>query len=95
MPSLRRRVEDLRRLAQTPWSQALDVEALLARRSRLREAGAGTPGATTTANVGGFAVPLGGRIVRSASGAGDIQGAVLLRPPGYIPAGPRRRKRRR
>lgn len=98
--SLRRIVEELRLLVYNHGEKYLDVAALLAHRQKLREAGAGTAGATTTANVGAFMVPLGGRVVRDASGAGDIQGGKLLRPPAYTPplqaSGKlRRRKRRR
>lgn len=76
---LRRFVESLRLLVATPGEQYLDVRALLAHQRRVRED-------TTTANVGAFAVPLGGRIVRDPkTGAGDVQGAKLLRPPGYVP----------
>lgn len=58
----------LRELCPTNREGTLDVEALEARKHRLREM-------TTTANVGGFAVPLGAKIVRDPkTGAGDIQG---------------------
>ena len=79
--SLRRHIEELRLLVSTPGERYLDVKALLAHRRKIRE-----DGVTTSANVGAFAVPLGGRIVRDPkTGAGDIQGAKLLRPPAYTP----------
>lgn len=57
-----------------PQEGEVGVEAALeARIGRLREM-------TTTANVGGFMVPLGGKIVRDPkTGAGDIQGDYPLR----------------
>ncbi len=70
--AIRPLVHALRELCPTDQGGTLDVEALEARKQRLREM-------TTTANVGGFAVPLGAKIVRGADGAGDIQGNLKIR----------------
>jgi hypothetical protein len=77
-------VQALRELCPSEQGGELDVEALEARKQRLREM-------TTTANVGAFAVPLGAKIVRNAkTGAGDIQGNYPLRASG---TGKKKRKK--
>jgi hypothetical protein len=93
MATLRRIVEELRLLVYNHGEKYLDVTALLAHQQKLREAGAGTAGATTTANVGSFMVPLGRKVRRRKMvGRDRVEGkdpigsrkvSRLKLPPGY------------
>ena len=54
--------------------QTLDVVSLEERKRRIREAmGATVSPGMTTANVGSFAVPIGGKVVRDKKGFGDVK----------------------
>jgi len=94
---LRKLIEGLRLLVATSGAETLDVAALLDKRERdrkLGEDGAGTPGVTTTANVGAFMVPLGGRISRpDPNGPAEIVPGYLLRAPDITGKKIRRRKK--